>query len=1621
MLLTGKDARTILTILLIPEILVGTLYIAPSILPSAHADSLGQVCITENNSSQCPIAPPLFNTTFPSSPLTVSVVINNSQAFNVFDVSILTNHTVLKPASVSTTGTVMQGSLTTLSDCIGGLGLNCAGTDNADTLHYAVSSNALTSSPVTGLLFTATFDVMAKTNLTQIGFQTGCSRTSVANFCVTINNGSPTPVPETVQGAKYTNQPYFDFQPSENPITVDQRGTIPSGVLYLNVTSINDFQGTVNISAFVSPSGPTAIPSPNSLTVSLASPENFSFVTVHVPSSATAGEYNVTFVATSGSLPPNSLTIQLTVPTTDFTITATPTPVVFNVSASGSSILSIESLGNFSGTVTLRLAASPGLEASLAGGSIFSVSSTSPASTTLTVNATTAGTYNVNITATSGSLSHTITVAVLPTDFAMSLFDANPLVIPIPQSANKLIQFTDATTTPFNATITVKTDVYLVQPPAPPSGLPPILVPSTGISVACVGNSYPNEPSEVVLNITNDYRNFSTCTVTASSTGNYTVTVIGTSGAISHAIPFSVEVLGPDFKMSAVPNTLSIVGGSNASATINLTAELGFTDTIHLAAEVNGGGPLTVLSPSTVELTTSATSTLTVSAGSAPAGTYDILVTGIGFNSAIHHTLVIPLTILSPPPPPPPRPSPFFAIAANPTGLNITQSGPRDSSLTLASFYNFTGTINLSTTTVPGLDATISSPIENNISSVSLAPNSTDTLTLSVVDSGNVPTGSYQETVIAASGSLSETMTVQIIVVGPPPPPTAHVFLAPGNITDITKTALSSDPRLVYTGPTPFGAGDTIIYNFNGGSTYTTSDTVIGCVATTTCTPTSPSVGTPLNSDPRLKYYDNPALNQPTFTGCTVGMCVPVTGGFSCVTGSWCAGPTNGKSVVYDTNNLGYYGYGAITSSPTSNGSGLYITIPEGIVLNPLTSGTITFAVNISNSPPINLFSVSIRYNRAILRVAGVNSTGDVLNSTGEASILYYCIDGINQVSPSAPCLPGIDAPGVVTYSLVLLGGEGDAITNGLLFHVTFNIVGSGLAQLHMLQVVLANAGSSIPTTTTDAFFTNGYCGSTVCRPPSVNMTITPAAFTVGQLGTFNATVVLNNPDDTVLNYTWSFDDLTPSIVTTFPYAQHIYQNAGTYMASVEIIDKYNVVWQTSITVTVLDTTVTVPSVALNPASLTIQEDSSETSTVTIPIQPASSGLISVGVAAYPNGLIVSLSNATTTGPITLLVTAGSLTPPGFYTVIVGAKIGTSVGATILNVTVTGPPADFTIGLISAPQTLTVGSTGNYPISLGRVNWFDGMVTLSTLVSPTIGLPCTTVPGNISIDDNATLTCSASAPGSYTVTIKGQTGPTTRTAVLQVTVVLPPDFTLTADPASRTIQAGTSNLSTITVAPSSGFTGIIVLSVLVSPPGPTTALSSTTITGGAGTSTLTVSIGDSMTAGTYAVTVTGTSGSLSQSTTIAVTVVSPPDFTLSADPASRTIQAGTSNLSTITVAPSSGFTGTIVLSVLVSPPGPTTALTATTIPGASGISTLTISIDNSVTPGTYTVTVTGISGSISRTTTISVTVTTVQQVATAGRILGLDPTLFYSITGIIAVILISGLVIVVRRRKPWPR
>ncbi len=201
-----------------------------------------------------------------------------------------------------------------------------------------------------------------------------------------------------------------------------------------------------------------------------------------------------------------------------------------------------------------------------------------------------------------------------------------------------------------------------------------------------------------------------------------------------------------------------------------------------------------------------------------------------------------------------------------------------------------------------------------------------------------------------------------------------------------------------------------------------------------------------------------------------------------------------------------------------------------------------------------------------------------------------------------------------------------------------------------------------------------------------------------------------------------------------------------------------------------------------------------------------------------------------------------------------------------------------------------------------------------------------------------------------------------------------PGFSLSASPGSLSITQGNAGSSTITSTVTGGFNSSIALTASGQPTGVTIGFNPASITG-AGTSSMSVSVGSSVTPGSYTITVKGTSGSTVETTTVTLTVTGvSAGFSLSANPASITVARRASGQITITTSTTGGFNSPIALSASGQGSANSVTFSPTSITGA-GSSTMTITVGRNAAIGNHTITVTGTSGSTRHTTTVTLTVT----------------------------------------------
>ncbi len=205
-----------------------------------------------------------------------------------------------------------------------------------------------------------------------------------------------------------------------------------------------------------------------------------------------------------------------------------------------------------------------------------------------------------------------------------------------------------------------------------------------------------------------------------------------------------------------------------------------------------------------------------------------------------------------------------------------------------------------------------------------------------------------------------------------------------------------------------------------------------------------------------------------------------------------------------------------------------------------------------------------------------------------------------------------------------------------------------------------------------------------------------------------------------------------------------------------------------------------------------------------------------------------------------------------------------------------------------------------------------------------------------------------------------------------------PDFSISSTPASQNVVQGSSTTYTVSVTALNGFTGTVTFSASGLPAGASASFSPPSVAG-SGSSTMTVTTASTTPAATYNLTITGTSGTLVHSTTVTLVVnaAASGDFSISATPASQTVLQGTSASYTVSVTPLNGFTGTVSFSVSGVPPQSSGSFSPdpVTVTGISSVSsTLTASVGRNTPTKTYTLTITGTSGSLAHSTTVDLTV-----------------------------------------------
>ena len=533
--------------------------LALTVLPGStirvHASSAGLVCLADVSSAPsspanpCFAAPgPVFGgpSTSPNQQIRIGVYVNGSGGFLAFDITMKANSSVLKPAGVDLSGSVLVGQPTILLECLGTFnvtGGSCpAPVDTADTLRLAVAVIfQLTPTPTTGLLFTAIYNITGTTSSAMsLDFQSGCDLTSVVgtSICVAFADGTRSPVPENVQGATFDNTifpPFLTVQSKSGivgPMTV---GSVES--LRLNLTGQNGWNSSicfclVSLSTVESSSSIGVLLNNTNIDV----PSGLAFVGMNVTGTA-IGNFSVTVFAEYSTLDLQTLAadtlvahLSLEVIVTDFSMSSNPViipPVLAGVATSF--LVTVTGENGFTGLVALTIVS--GSQCSLSTNTVMVVGS---ASSILYCSSILAGNYTAIVAGRSGPDFHTLQVGFTVQDFAVS---ASSSVVSFVAGSSGSITLSVKGVNGFDQVVSVQ------------------IVSRSGLTITPTKSTF-LAPGTVGLSFAGD------------SAGVYNVTVMIAAGTVSHSV--MVEV-----KVTAAPSRSSTLFGMDPTLFYSLLVVLG--------------------------------------------------------------------------------------------------------------------------------------------------------------------------------------------------------------------------------------------------------------------------------------------------------------------------------------------------------------------------------------------------------------------------------------------------------------------------------------------------------------------------------------------------------------------------------------------------------------------------------------------------------------------------------------------------------------------------------------------------------------------------------------------------------------------------------------------------------------------------------------------------------------------------------------------------------------------------------------------------------------------------------------------------------------------------------------
>lgn len=200
-------------------------------------------------------------------------------------------------------------------------------------------------------------------------------------------------------------------------------------------------------------------------------------------------------------------------------------------------------------------------------------------------------------------------------------------------------------------------------------------------------------------------------------------------------------------------------------------------------------------------------------------------------------------------------------------------------------------------------------------------------------------------------------------------------------------------------------------------------------------------------------------------------------------------------------------------------------------------------------------------------------------------------------------------------------------------------------------------------------------------------------------------------------------------------------------------------------------------SLSASPASISIAQGGSGSSTITSTVTGGFDSAISLTASGEPTGVSVSFSPSSITGAgsSTMEITVASSTVTGTYAITVKGTSGSTSETTTVSLTVTGTSPNFAIS--ASPTTISVarGSSGSSTITTAISGGFDSAISLSASGQGS-AQSVTFSPSSIAAPGSGTSTMTVKVgrnarTGNHTITITGKGGGLTHTTTVTLDVL----------------------------------------------------------------------------------------------------------------------------------------------------------------------------------------------------------------------------------------------------------